>query len=319
MQLINIMQFISGIYDYILVHVDFIQKVKLRFMKRVYKNKKSEQILINLYDKQLERLNVEFEDLYIETRFGRTHVIKLGNKNGKPILLFHGGNSTAPYYLAGFRKIFDHFSIYAVDTIGHPGKSAQTILSAKSIEYGQWASDVITALGFEKMCCLGGSYGGGVLVKLMCAAPEKIEKAVLIVPSAIANVSTFNVIINMGIPMGLYILTQNEYWLKKTILRMAIDEKNIDDNTYEMVKSSFKHAVVKTGLPSNVSPEKLKQCSVPTFLIAAENDCLFPGRKVIEKAKETLPNIEAVLLRNQGHLCVVPDDIMEKLVQFIEK
>lgn len=286
-------------------------------MKKVYKNKSSEETLISLYDTQLKRLNVEFEDLYIETRFGLSHIIKLGNKSGKPILLFHGGNSTAPYCLAGFTDLFKHFCIYAVDTIGHPGKSAQTVLSAKSMEYGEWASDVITALGFEKMNCIGGSYGGGILVKLMCVAPEKIEKAVLIVPSGIANIPTFKVIFKMGIPMSLYILTKNEYWLKKTILLMAINEKNIDGSTYEMVKNSFENAVIKAGLPSNVSPKILKQCTAHILLITAENDCLFPGKKVIKKAKEAFPNLETVLLKNQGHLCVLPKEVTKKILSFI--
>lgn len=286
-------------------------------MKKVYKNKSSEESLISLYDTQLKRLNVEFEDLYIETRFGLSHIIKLGSKSGKPILLFHGGNSTAPYYLAGFTDLFKQFCIYAVDTIGHPGKSAQTLLSAKSMEYGEWASDVITALGFKKMYCIGGSYGGGILVKLMCVDPEKIEKAVLIVPSGIANISTFKVIFKMGIPMSLYILTKNEYWLKKTILLMAINEKNIDESTYEMVKNSFEHAVIKAGLPSNVSPKILKQCTAHILLITAENDCLFPGKKVIKKAKEAFPNLETVLLKNQGHLCVLPKEVTKKILSFI--
>jgi len=286
-------------------------------MKKVYKNKSSEKTIISLYDAQLKRLNVEFEDIYIKTRFGLSHIIKLGNKLGKPILLFHGGNSTAPYYLAGFTALFRQFCIYAVDTIGHPGKSAQTVLSAKSMEYGEWASDVISALGFDKMYCLGGSFGGGVLVKLMCVAPGKIEKAVLIVPSGIANISTFKVIVKMGIPMSLYILTKNEYWLKKTILHMAMNEENIDESTYEMVRNSFEHVVVKAGLPSNVSPNILKQCSAPVLLIAAENDCFFPGEKIIKKAKEALPNIETVLLQNQGHLCVLPNEVTKKILSFI--
>jgi hypothetical protein len=53
----------------------------------------------------------------VETRFGLSHVIKAGNKEGKPVLLFHGGNSTAPYYLAGFSDLLEHFCIYTVDTI----------------------------------------------------------------------------------------------------------------------------------------------------------------------------------------------------------
>jgi pimeloyl-ACP methyl ester carboxylesterase len=283
-------------------------KLKIKIMKtgNVYKSKHGETILTELYDRQLKSLNVEYEDVAVETRFGHSHLVKLGNPNGKPLLLFHGGNSTTPYYLAHFTSLFEHFCIYAVDTIGHPGKSAQTILSPKSMEYGEWASDVIDRLGFRKISCMGGSYGGGILVKLMYVAPEKVEKSVLIVPSAIANVSTLNILMKMGIPMIFYVLTKKDYWLKKAILPMAIDEKNIDENTYEMVKKTFEHVNVKSGMPSNLKSEKLRTCDVPTLLIAAEKDCMFPGRKVIEKAKKMFPNLKSHLLHNQGHLHVLP-------------
>ena len=287
-------------------------------MKKVYKSENSEKVMMELYDKQLAKLDIPYEDLYIDTRFGKTHVIRTGNPDGKPVLLFHGGNSTAPYYLSGFKSLLRTFSVYAADTMGHPGKSAQTILSAKTMDYGLWASDVITGLGFEKMCCMGGSYGGGVLVKLMCVSPEKIEKSVLIVPSGIANVSTANVMFSMGIPMVIYIITKNDRWMIKSVLQMAIKEKNIDEDTFEMVKCSFDNAVVKAGMPSNVPQDVLRKCTAPTLLIAAEKDCLFPGEKVIAKAKEILPNLKPILLKGQGHLCTLPDDVMEEVREFLE-
>lgn len=287
--------------------------------KKVYKNKQGEIAMAKLYEKQLKALNVPYEDLWAETRFGKAHIVKLGKLDGKPLLLFHGGNSTTPYYLAGLTSLFKHFCIYAVDTVGHPGMSSQTVVSAKSLAYGEWASDVIKGLGFKKMCCIGGSYGGGVLVKLMCAAPDKVEKAVLIVPSGIANVSPFSVITKMGMPMFLYVLTRKDYWLKKSILPMAIEEKNIDTSTYEMVKTSFEHAAVKSGMPSNAPIEVLKKCTAPTLLIAAEKDCLFPGQKVIERAKKAIPNLETYLLKNQGHLCTLSIDVQDMIRQFIDK
>jgi pimeloyl-ACP methyl ester carboxylesterase len=287
----------------------------------VYKNEQGEKVLIELYDKQLKSLNVEYEDLYVQTRFGQSHVLKMGNPNGKPVLIFHGGNNTTPYSLlfTGFKMLFEDFCIYAVDTIGHPGKSAQTILSAKSLEYGEWASDVIDGLGFQKMVCIGGSFGGGILVKLMCVAPEKIEKAILLVPSGIANVSTFNLLMKMGIPMMFYILTKRDYWLKKAVLPMAIDENNIDADTYEMVKASFKHVHVKAGMPSNVKTEQLEKCNAPTLVIGAEKDCMFPGKKVIERAEKILPNVKTHLLLNQGHMFKLSVDDMNMIKTFINE
>lgn len=290
--------------------------------KTVYKTAESEQILKALYDEQVSSLNIEIEDIYVDTRFGKTHLIKTGNPNGKPILLFHGGNSTAPYYLRDFLFLRNQYLIYAPDTMGHPGKSAQTVLSAKTLEYGKWASDVIDGLGFKQMICIGGSYGGGVLAKLMCVAPQKISKAVMIVPSGICNVSTANILFKLGIPMTLYIITKSEKWLKRAILPMAIYECEIDESTLTMVRSSFRHVRVKAGMPSNVSVAEMINYKSPTLLIAGEKDILFPGERVIARAKKIMPNLKTYLMKESGHMSMLSSDknksIIKMIVDFLE-
>jgi pimeloyl-ACP methyl ester carboxylesterase len=291
--------------------------------KSVYKNAKGEKIMQDLYDKQVSALNIDFEDIYIDTRFGETHLLKTGNPNGNPILLFHGGNSTAPYYLRDFLCFRNKYLIYAPDTMGHPGKSAQTVLSAKNLEYGEWASDVINGLGFEKMICMGGSYGGGILMKLMCVAPQKISKAILIVPSGICNASKASIMFNMGIPMILYKITQKEKWLKKSILPMAIDESEIDEGTFEMVKYAFNNVRVKAGMPSNVKVSDMKSYTAPTLLITGENDVIFPGEKVIARAKTIMPNLKTQLMKGCGHMCILSSEknrgILEIIAEFLEQ
>ena len=66
---------------------------------KVYKSKHGEAVLMELYDRQLKSLNVEYEDLWVETRFGQSHLIKVGNSSGKTVLFIHGGNNTTPFSL----------------------------------------------------------------------------------------------------------------------------------------------------------------------------------------------------------------------------
>lgn len=127
--------------------------------KGVYKSDLSKKIMLDLYDRQLSRLNIDFTDVSVDTRFGKTHLIKTGNSNGKPLLLFHGGNSTSPFYLQDFLFLRDEYLIFAADIMGHPGKSAETALSPDNLDYGEWASDVIDGLKYQQMICMGGSFG----------------------------------------------------------------------------------------------------------------------------------------------------------------
>lgn len=129
-------------------------------------------------------------------------MIVCGSPVGKPLLVFHGGNATTAYNLKYCGFLLEEFHIFAVDTIGHPGKSAEVSLSPRNRDYGKWAVEVIKGLGFWKMACFGGSFGAGILVKAMCVAPEAVERSVLLVPSAIQNAPALKSI-NMAISTSL--------------------------------------------------------------------------------------------------------------------
>ena len=62
----------------------------------IYNSKAGKEKSIALYDKQLSKLNMPFSDIYVKTSFGKTHLVEIGNKTGKPLLVFHGGNATLP-------------------------------------------------------------------------------------------------------------------------------------------------------------------------------------------------------------------------------
>lgn len=286
-------------------------------MDTIYKTKQGEKILRDLYDRQVESLGVEYKDIFVDTRFGKTHILKVGNPNAKPILLFHGGNSTAAYSLKQNLHLIEDYLVYAPDTIGHPGKSDQRVLSSNSLEYGEWASDVIDSLGFEEMICMGESFGGGILAKLMCISPEKITKAILLVPAGIDNASKSKLIFSMGIPMMMYMVTKKEKWFEKAFSPMTTNGEPIDKETLKMIRTSFHNVKVNPNMPSNIEEEDIKNYQAPTLLLAGEKDVLFPGEKVIQRAKEIIPNVETHLLQGCGHLYFSSDKRKEFIGRII--
>ena len=225
--------------------------------RKVYKTEEGKQASISLYEEQLRLLNTPYSDIYIDTDFGKTHLIETGKMTGKPLLVFHGGNTTTAYNLYLFRFLLEEFHIYAVDTIGHPGKSAEIILSAKSLSYGQWASQVVSQLGFREMSVLGCSYGGGIVSKLIEVSPEKIERAVLVVPSGIKNDLSVS-ILTMLFNLFAYRLTKNESYLIKTALYLTAtsDRSSLDEHILAVLKDSFDHVKMRAGMPSNISKKR---------------------------------------------------------------
>ena len=91
-------------------------------MKTIYKSVEGKNKILELYDSQMARLRVPYKDLFVETTFGKTHIVETGKMDGEPLLVLHGGNATTAYNLIGFDFMLDDFHIYAVDTIGHQKK-----------------------------------------------------------------------------------------------------------------------------------------------------------------------------------------------------
>ncbi len=121
--------------------------------------------IINLYDSQPSRLITPWKDVYVDTSFGKTHIIETGNLFGEPLLVFHGGNATTAYNFLACDFLMNDFHIYAVDMVGHPGKSAETSLPAKGYDYGRWVGEVIYDLNYDKISLFGGSFGADVIIK----------------------------------------------------------------------------------------------------------------------------------------------------------
>lgn len=283
----------------------------------IYKSQDGRERSLDLYDKQLLKLNMPFSDIYVKTSFGNTHIVETGNKTGKPLLVFHGGNATTAYNLMMCNFLLNDFHIYAVDTIGHPGKSDEVCLSHKGYVYGKWASEVIEEIGYDRIACLGGSFGGGILAKLMCVAPQKIDKAVLIVPAGISNAAPVSSMA-MLIPLLQYRLTKQEKYLVKAALYMALQIEVLDEETIDILRDSFDNVKIKVAMPTNIEKKRLSDYRSPTLIIASEKDCLFPARKVLRRAKQIFPDCTTIELKGSGHIHILPQPEKVKIVEFLK-
>ena len=286
-------------------------------MKSIYRSENGKKEILDLYDAQLSRIACPYTDIYVDTSFGKTHLIETGDRQKDPLLVFHGGNATTAYNLLACDFLFRDFHIYAVDTIGHPGKSAETSLRASGYDYGLWAGEVIDALGFDRIRLFGGSFGGGIIAKTMCAVPDKVEKAVLYIPAGIRNAPAIRSA-DMMFPMIMYWITKKDKWLRQCFLPMAITMDNVTDDIYQTAKLSIDYVKIKTAMPSDVDEDRMQKCLAPALVMAAERDCLFPGQGVIERAEKIIPNCRTYLLRDRGHMHFLTEEEKRMIVEFLK-
>lgn len=70
-------------------------------------------------------------------------------------------------------------------------------------------------------------------------------------------------------------------------------------------------------MPSDVDDELIRECKAPTFVMAAEKDCLFPGKDVIERAERIIPSCKTYLLEGRGHMNALTDVEKKMIVDFL--
>lgn len=266
----------------------------------IYRTPLGQQALQGLYRRQLSALGISWESRMVDTEFGSTHVLVTGPRQGPALVLFHGGNSTNPYTLKGFLPLVEDFRVYAPDTVGHPGFSAQRFLSSRDLSYGRWAAGILGGLGLERASFLGVSYGGGILLRLASFAPGLVTKGVLVVPSAVANCSTASLLVKLGLPMLLYRLFPSPGRLKKAVHPLFLDTP-LDEDTLEMVRLVFQQVKVQVEMPRDTTREELLNYRAPTLVIAAAGDVLFPGHQVISRAREIIPHLAGAHLYPGSH------------------
>lgn len=285
-------------------------------MTSIYRTLAGQSAIHALYDRQLARLGIETESQIISTRFGETHVLVSGAKNGPPLVLLHGGNTTNPVTLGWARSLMAKYRIYAPDTVGHPGKSTPVRLSPKDNSYGEWVVDVLDSLGLERAAFMAGSYGAGILLRAAVVAPERISAAVVMIPSGLVSVPLRTMLFELLIPLSLYQLAPSRERLIRILRPMFVSEP-IDEDVLDITEAVFRHVQVEAEMPRNVTKDELARFTAPVLVLAAEYDRLFPAQKVLARASQVFQNLVAAeIIRDSPHF--IPERCLPAINQQID-
>ena len=247
---------------------------------------------MELYNQGLKRLNVKYQSKMVDTRYGKTHILIMGPEKGLPVFIFQGGNTINPMTLSWFKPILTKFRIYAPDTIGHPGLSSETRISPKDDSFGKWVIDLLDYFKLKQVNMIGPSYGAGIILRTASFSPNRISKAVLIVPSGISSGSISKMIVKIVFPMVMYRMFPNQKRLKKAVKPMITD--TIDNISLNVIGAAYRYVKLETKMPKLTTQEELQDFKAPTMIFSSENDILFPSYKINPKAKAIIPNLVSI-------------------------
>jgi len=267
-----------------------------------FKSNEGKSKILSLYNRKLKELNIDYSEKLVDTKYGKTNVLCVGDTTLPPLVLIHGTGGCAPQILESFPHLALHYSVYAVDVLAQPNKSAENRLNMKSLDYGKWLLEVIIKLRLKEVTLVGFSFGGLISLKALEYNETPIKQVFLIAPVYIVNGNPILNLWKMFIPLKKFIKTNNQAYIKKV---MDVLFSEYDGFALVFMSTVFQNCNMDFSPLPIMSKNSGKNIKTPITIFAAEQDIMFPGKKMIKRAKQLFPSLEeAVLLEDSKH---VPD------------
>jgi pimeloyl-ACP methyl ester carboxylesterase len=269
----------------------------------VFKSPEGEAQYYAAYDAVLEQWPVPFEELYIPTRFGETHVIASGPKEAAPLILLHPAGGGGVIWVRNVGSFSQHYRTYAVDTISETNKSILTrsiSLRGQRREFADWMVDLFNGLQVDRAYMIGNSFGGFLTLNTALYLPGRLKKVVLISPAA-----TF-----VPIPAWSW------HFIPANMIGPIIGSKRMLLNPYEWIWQGFpadecvarlRAATALVGRPRHWSPtvfsdEELRRIQTPVLLMIGDHEVIYKPGDAIRRAALLISDLKAEIVPNANHL-----------------
>ena len=260
-----------------------------------FKSQEGKSRILSLYNRKLKELSIDYSEKSVDTKYGKTNVLCVGDTNLPPLVLIHGTGGCAPQILESFPHLASQYCVYAIDVLAQPNKSAENRLDMKSLDYGKWLLEVIIKLRLKEVTLVGFSFGGLISLKALEYNETPIKQVFLLAPVYIVNGNPILNLWKMFIPLKKFIKTNNQAYIKKV---MDVLFSEYDGFALVFMSTVFQNCNMDFSPLPVISKNRAKSIKTPISIFAAEQDIMFPGKKMIKRAKQIFPSLEEVVLLN---------------------
>ena len=147
---------------------------------------------------------------------------------------------------------------------------------------------------------VGISFGGFITWKTLVFDSRRVSKAFLIVPAGIVNGNPLKAMWNVFLPMKLYQWRKNRKYVHQFLNKLFTEPNEFAINFLAKV---FLHFEMDFSPIPLITKEEAKKITTPIHIIGADNDLLFPGKKMLKHAEEIFPSLhKSILLKNAKHV-----------------
>lgn len=282
----------------------------------VFRNEFGKGKILTEYDSLIESIGIDYEERYLNTCLGRTHVIVTGEKENPPVILIHAFYATGASWYQNLKALSVNFRVYTVDIIGDPNKSEPIKPIRKLTDFIDWFNDLMSKLDIERADFIGNSVGAFHVANFALHSPEKVIRMILIGPAA-----TFSQIIPFyfhTFPGGITGLS----FLVRYAVKWIENEIPFESGFHKLFYLTLKYGKSANQVfPKVFKDEELVKIETPTLLIYGDKEVIYNIDKAIERAKRLMKNIKVKIIPHANHITAVSNAKVtnETILRYLEK
>jgi pimeloyl-ACP methyl ester carboxylesterase len=252
----------------------------------------------------------------VETRHGITRVYRYGQSDAPPIVLLPGLASTSASWAPFLSALAEHHPVYAIDTMGEPGRSVQTAPLVDIADRAQWLDDVLARLDLAGVHLMGGSSGGNYAINQAIHAPDRLASVIMLDPTTVT--ASFS---RKAMAYGLLLAIVNQEWLWRRFLRWITGVDMRKDPLVRLICTGVREYRARAPWQRCPGEDEIRNVSVPVLALFAGRSVAHDAHAAADRLRRLLPTAQVELLLAVAHHVEKgspdQDKITQRVLEFV--
>ncbi len=269
----------------------------------IYKSERKYRSYLSFYDSMMSRWPTAHESLFVDSTYGKTHVVRSGSLSKPALLLIHGGGTNALMWMPLVPFLTNDFQVYAVDNPDEPNRSVGIRPFEDVQAYVRFISEIIDGMGLSRPYLAGLSQGGWICLNFALLAPERAAKVVCMAPvfglyppkpTLLRSTLLVALLPTRGRVqkyLGLY--TASGGGADRPLFEGYVEMVYRMLKCYRVPRTIMKHPLL--------TEDQLHRIACPTMVMVGESEIIYDPAAALDRARRNMPAVRTMLVPGAGH------------------
>lgn len=264
----------------------------------IYKSPEIESEFHRLYNEKLADWPVPHEDVFVDTDYGRTHVIVSGPEDGPPVLLFNASALAGWSWIHNIAALARNHRVYAIDNIGEVGLNEMNNRDAVPKDapaIAAYYGAIMDHFGIARADMVGASIGGYIATVMALHAPDRVRRLVLLCPMGYGSSDR---------TVAIMVLAQSFPFpaIRDLAFRWALGDDPVTQESFgEWFRLVLTGSIPNPVPPHSFTPGELEAVKAPTLVFFGTGDDIVGNVEAARTLAQNIPDVETVVAES-GHM-----------------